>query len=191
MFSLASLSFSANYRRKKFYNIGSRSYTQATRDVFNKTFFVVIVVVTDYSNIVSFSLVSYFWAGHGCARHLVNILIPTCCNLILCQKVLFFINLMVNYDQNVPKLYVNVNILMKKHQIWTAKISLWPHFMPKSAFSSSWLSIMIKMCLNFMLTSIFWWKNIKYGLQKSPYDLILCQKVLFHQVDCQLWSNFT
>jgi hypothetical protein len=40
-------------------------------------------------------------------------------NLIFCQNEMFFINLMVNYDQTVPKLHVNINILMKKHHILT------------------------------------------------------------------------
>jgi hypothetical protein len=42
-----------------------------------------------------------------------------CWTLILCQNVMFFINFMVNYDQTVPKLYVNIKILMKKHHIFT------------------------------------------------------------------------
>ncbi len=97
----------------------------------------------------------------------------------------FFINLMVNYDEIVPKRHVSINILMKKITFWqilvlkgefcsvhmdqilvhifSAKFTFQPHFRSKfDVFSSIWWSILMKLYLNVMFPSTFWWKNITF-----------------------------
>ena len=43
-------------------------------------------------------------------------------NPTFCQNVMFFINLMVNYEQNVPTLHVSINILLRNIIFW---VNVW------------------------------------------------------------------
>jgi hypothetical protein len=54
------------------------------------------------------------------------------------------------------------------------------HFMSKcNVFSSIWWSIVIKLYLNFMLRSIFWWKNITFWQKKEIERIFWSTRSIF------------
>ncbi len=83
---------------------------------------------------------------------------------------MLFINLMVNYDQTVPKPHVYINILRKKHQILTESgVETW------ISQSTHMTKILVHIyCVRFAFKPHFLWR---------------CDAFL--QFDGQIWSNCT